>query len=72
MFGSRARGDNSFLSDYDIAFFGETLSPIEKACIYSDIEDINTLLKIDVVFVDDHVNDGLMDHIKKDGVTIYE
>jgi predicted nucleotidyltransferase len=72
LFGSRARGDHSPLSDYDIAIFGEKLSPIEKARIYSDVEEIDTLLKIDVVFVDANVNDDLMDNIVKDGVTIYE
>lgn len=72
LFGSRARGDNSPVSDYDIAFFDENLTDIDKACISADIEDINTLKKVDIVFEDAKKSNEFIENIKKDGVIIYE
>lgn len=72
LFGSRARGDNSTTSDYDIAVFKNGLSPIDKALLCSDIEEINTLKKIDVVFIDGNLDDKFMENIKEEGVIIYE
>ncbi len=72
LFGSRARGDHSPVSDYDIAVFSNFLSAIDKACFSDDVGEINTLKKIDVVFVYEALNDDLMKNIKKDGVIIYE
>jgi uncharacterized protein len=72
LFGSRARGDNSLSSDYDIAVIGESLSAIDKAKFSSEIEEIETLKKIDIVFIDSSTNDALVKNIKQDGVTIYE
>ena len=57
LFGSRARGDNSRVSDYDIAICGNVLSPIDKALFSFDIEEISTLKKIDIVFVDESLDD---------------
>ncbi|MCM1329629.1 MAG: HI0074 family nucleotidyltransferase substrate-binding subunit [Ruminococcus sp.] len=71
LFGSRARGDWSDGSDYDIAVFGAD----ENARVnFSDkIDELPTLHKIDVIFV----NDGLIgkpiyDNILKDGVVIMD
>ncbi len=71
LFGSRARGDHSPVSDYDIAVFGERLSPIDQAAFWAELEEIETLKKIDLVFVNENAADELLDHIKRDGVSIY-
>jgi len=72
LFGSRARGDYSPVSDYDIAVFKKELSTLDKACFCDDVDEINTLKKIDLVFVHESATDELMGNIKRDGVTIYE
>lgn len=72
LFGSRARGDNSAVSDYDIAIYAQTMSPIDRANVKSDLDEIATLKKIDVVFIDMNVNGELLKNIKREGVTIYE
>ena len=72
LFGSRARGDNSHVSDYDIAVFDNSLSDIEKASFYLDIEEIETLKKIDIVFIGDGLSIEFIENINKDGVIIYE
>lgn len=72
LFGSRARKDNSDTSDYDIAVFGKALSAIDKARLNSDIEEIATLKKIDIVYVSEDSADELTTNIRKDGVILYE
>lgn len=72
LFGSRARGDNTEVSDYDIAVFEEYMSPLEKANFSAEVEEVETLKKIDLVFVKDSGTDELLTNIKKDGVIIYE
>ena len=71
LFGSRARGDHKPVSDIDLAIF---LLP-ESNCkgqLTSDIEDLNTLLKIDTIFINDNVDPKLLENIKKEGVLLYE
>jgi len=73
LFGSRARGDNTITSDYDIAVFGYALSAIDKANFCNEIEEIETLKKIDVVFINNgNTIDDLIENIMRDGVVIYE
>lgn len=72
LFGSRARGDNSYVSDYDIAVFGDALSEIDKAKFCDDIEELETLKKFDIVFVNQNIEDDLVKNILRDGVLIYE
>ncbi len=72
LFGSRARGDNSCVSDYDIAVFKKELTQIDKACFSLDVEEIETLKKVDIVFVNESLSDELMENIKREGVLIYE
>jgi predicted nucleotidyltransferase len=71
LFGSRARGDNSLRSDYDIAVFGNGLSPVDKSCFWADIEEIDTLKKIDLVFVNESLTSELLKNIAEEGVCIY-
>jgi len=72
LFGSRARGDHSAVSDYDFAVFENYLSELDKARLYADVDEIETLKKIDIVFVRENSTDELMESIKKDGVILYE
>ncbi|HBW39012.1 nucleotidyltransferase domain-containing protein [Desulfosporosinus sp. BICA1-9] len=72
LFGSRARGDYSSVSDYDIAIFENHLSALDKARLRDDVDEIETLKKIDIVFVQENFTDELMESIKRDGVIIYE
>lgn len=70
LFGSRARGDHKPVSDIDLAIF---LS--ESNCIgqlASDLEDLNTLLKIDAIFINDNLDPKLLENIQKEGVLLYE
>lgn len=72
LFGSRARGDNSDRSDYDVAVYG-ALSLYEKAALrYSCDNDIPTLHKIDLIFVGDVDSPALLENIDKDGIVIYD
>ena len=70
LFGSRGRGDNTEVSDYDIAIIDNDLSDLDKASFCSDVEEIDTLKKIDIVFVNESLKDELMENIKRDGVTL--
>lgn len=68
LFGSRARGDYKQRSNIDIAIIGGNYTRFTL-----DIEEYtSTLLKYDVVNMNGHVQQDLLDSIKKDGVTIYE
>lgn len=72
LYGSRARGDHLPLSDYDIAIFGEHLSDTEKVLLSHAIDDINTLKKIDIVFMTSNRDDVFVRQIIEEGVSIYE
>ena len=71
LFGSRARGDNKNTSDIDLAiYFMKDFD--DKGTFILDIEDIETLLKFDIVFIDNKLDEKLIDNIEKEGVIIYE
>lgn len=71
LFGSRARGDNKPKSDIDLAVF-----PLpdfsNRGRLSSDFEDMDTLLKIDVVFIDKQIDPKLLENIEREGVILYE
>lgn len=71
LFGSRARKDNRFNSDIDLAVF---TSPgfNNKGYLISDIDDLDTLLKIDVVFINEDTDMELLKNIENEGVLLYE
>ena len=72
LFGSRARGDDASTSDYDIGIVSDKLTDLDKARIYDRIEGINTLKKIDPVFLEDREKDPFYKTIKNEGKVIYE
>lgn len=72
LFGSRARGDNTERSDYDIAVFGEISPPI-KMILRADFRELlPTLHKIDLVFMQDLKTADFINSIEREGVTIYD
>ena len=71
IFGSRARGDHKSTSDIDLAVY-PLADFVNKGHFFSEIDDIATLLKIDLVFINDHTDTNLIENIKREGVVIYE
>lgn len=71
LFGSRARGDNKERSDYDVAIFGD-VSAEDKLHIFLRCEDLPTLLKIDVAYVDELEEDRFLENILKEGIVFYD
>jgi predicted nucleotidyltransferase len=71
LFGSRARGDNKPTGDIDLAIY-----PLETFTLLghlaNDIDDLDTLLKIDLVFITQDTDTSLIENIEKEGVVLYE
>lgn len=71
LFGSRARGDHKSNSDIDLAVY--VLPEFKgKGRFCAEIDDLNTLLKIDIVFINNNIERSLIENIRKDGVILYE
>ncbi len=72
LFGSRARGDFTERSDYDVAVYGK-LSDSEKAELrYFCDEELRTLHKVDLIFMCNDPEEKLIGNIEKDGKIIYD
>ncbi|MBD5131140.1 MAG: nucleotidyltransferase domain-containing protein [Clostridiales bacterium] len=72
LFGSRARGDNSERSDYDVAVYGELPQRNKTLLRYFCSEELPTLHKVDLIFMQEQPQSTFTDNIEKDGITIYE
>ena len=73
LFGSRARGDSTQKSDYDIAFILPGMTDDTKNKILNELEDIDTLYKIDAVFLESlDGDDELTKNIRKDGIVLMD
>ncbi|MDR3120556.1 MAG: nucleotidyltransferase domain-containing protein [Clostridiales bacterium] len=71
VFGSRAKGNYSAVSDVDLALFGGGgLLSAEK--IRAELDELPYPFHFDVVFYDDLKNVQLRRHIDRVGKTIYE
>lgn len=68
LFGSRARKDNRNNSDIDIAVFG--MPKQKRAFFLNDIDNLQTLLKFDVVHVSEDTEPKFLDVIEKEGVVL--
>ena len=70
LFGSRARGDNRPNSDMDLAVYG--MPPDNRAEFWMECEDLPTLLKFDIVHMQDGMNPAFVANIEKDGVELMD
>ncbi len=67
LFGSRARGNYKNTSDIDIAIVGN-LTSAEKYKIMNEMDLLDIIYKIDLVFIDEITNSKLLESINRDGV----
>lgn len=68
LFGSRARGDNHERSDIDLAIYFFDKPDYN---IISDLEEVETLLKIDVTIFSNLLDEKFIDNVKKEEIIIY-
>ena len=69
LFGSRARGDNRYNSDIDLAVYG--MLQEKQGLFWMDCEELPTLLKFDIVHIHEGMDPAFLQNIEKDGVTLY-
>ncbi len=67
IFGSRAKGTYKSNSDIDIAIF-ENLTQEDKFKIKNEIDELNIIYKIDLVFIEENIKKELLESIKREGV----
>ena len=72
LFGSRARGDHSEQSDFDVAVFGSVQKADKDRLRYALEWEAPTLHKIDLIFYDDCHDEAFKQNILREGITIYD
>ncbi len=70
LFGSRARGDHTDRSDIDLAIYG--MPKQNQALFWSDADDLDTLLKLDLVHITPELDQKFLQNVEKDGVILME
>ena len=70
LFGSRARGDNRYNSDIDLAVYG--MPEDNRTEFWVNCEDLPTLLKFDIVHIRDDMDPDFLANIQKDGVELMD
>lgn len=71
IFGSRARGDNRYNSDIDLAI--GTCGGIKAVLsLLSDLDEVPTLCSFDVVNINDNSNMSIKERVLLEGVCIYK
>ena len=68
LFGSRARGDNRERSDIDIAVYG--MPEKNQSLFWSAIDDLPSLLSVDIVHITGRTDVALLKNIERDGVVL--
>ena len=67
IFGSRAKGKYKSNSDIDIAIF-ENVTQEDKFKIKNEMDELNIIYKIDLVFIEENIKKELLESIKREGV----
>lgn len=70
LFGSRARGDHTERSDIDLAVYG--MPPENRPFFWADTEELDTLLKLDIVHITDGLEQKFLENIEKEGVALMD
>lgn len=70
LFGSRARGDYRENSDLDLAIYGMPES--KRGTFWAEVDELPTILQIDLVYISDHTSSALLENIEKDGITLMD
>lgn len=68
LFGSRARGDNRYNSDIDLAIKGDRI----RSSVIMDIKDAVGLYKVDVLNLSDELDNSFREELEKDILLIYD
>lgn len=68
LYGSRARGDNRYNSDIDIAVYG--MSERQFFVFREAVDELPTLLEFDIVQMGDKLTKLLVENIERDGVEL--
>jgi len=68
LYGSRAKGTHMEKSDIDIALKGDNID-IEE--LFDQVQQLDTLLKIDLLDLENCKNDLLKKEVEKYGITLY-
>lgn len=69
LFGSRARGDCKNNSDIDLAIF-ENVEKQDEFKIRNEIDLLDIIYMVDLVFVDENTKKELLESIEKEGVEL--
>lgn len=70
LFGSRARGDHRPNSDYDFALWG--VPEEAQPRLWDAAEELPSLAKLDLIFVSERLDQGLLSSIMKEGITLMD
>lgn len=71
IFGSRARGTHSSVSDIDVAVFAPSMDHVQMNVLRDALDEIDTILRIDVVHVEHADNPVLIEYIEREGIQLY-
>lgn len=71
LFGSRARGDHSLTSDFDVAVYLKSKSQRKTSLLHA-LDEVDCLQKIDIVLVSDKTDSILLKQIERDGIILME
>ena len=67
IFGSRAKGNYKPISDIDIAVF-KNVEEKDKYKIKNELDELDIIYKIDLIFVNSDTKKELLESIKREGV----
>lgn len=70
LFGSRARGDYRPNSDYDFAVWG--VPEAQRPLLRDAVEELPSLVKVDLVFVSEQIGQALLSRIEKEGIPLMD
>lgn len=72
LYGSRAKRNYKPFSDVDITLIGDAVTHSQLCKLSLDIDDLLLPYQFDISIFNTLKNSGLIDHIQRVGVTIYQ